>query len=271
MPRIYNLGAGSAEIKALKDLKRHPMPEHVVIEDFSTFAHLKSSNRDLITFIYCPELIYSEEGKELVSYFTNHSQNTYTVSKKLYQSLCEKDNAAGLFGILNYGLKNIEDIDPSKYDFIVVLDRIENPGNLGTIIRTCDGAKVGLIIHVDPIVNLFTAKALAASRGMGLFINQVVCSYDKAQEFLLKNDYTIYLGEPDLGKPYYEYDYQGRIALVVGSERFGINPKWYDNPHQKVFIPMKGKMGCLNVSIATSILIYEADTKRTRKENIILV
>ena len=70
------------------------------------------------------------------------------------------------------------------------------------------------------------------------------------------------MGEPELGKSYNELDYHGKIAIVVGSERYGINPDWYNHPHQKVFIPMYGTMTSLNVGVAASILLYEAKLKR---------
>ena len=79
---------------------------------------------------------------------------------------------------------------------------------------------------------------------------------------ILNNNYDIYLGEPILGKPYNEYNYEGKVALIVGNERYGINSKWYENEHKKVFIPMFGEMTSLNVSIAGSILMYEVKMKK---------
>ena len=87
-------------------------------------------------------------------------------------------------------------------------------------------------------------------------------TYDEAQNFLIKNNYNIYLGEPILGKPYNEYNYEGKIALVVGNERYGITSNWYQYDHFKVFIPMYGEMKSLNVSIAGSILMYEVKMKK---------
>jgi len=264
MEQILNIGLSSPIIKEIKDLKRHPKLDKVVVEDLAVFTFMLQEKRPLDVFIYAPELIYSDEAKKVIEYYSKCAPS-YTVSKKTYQAIAEKDNATGLIGIVPFKFYNLKDINPTDYDFIVVADKLENPGNLGTLLRTMDGAGASLLINVDPIVNLTSPKLVAASRGMNLFIKQVRCSYEEAQKFLLDNKYTIYLGEPDLGKPYNTYDYQGKIALVVGGERYGINPLWYQHDHQKVFIPMSGKMGCLNVSIAAAILIYEAKAKRTSK------
>lgn len=264
MEQILNIGLASPVIKEIKDLKRHPKLDRVVVEDLAVFTFMMEEEKPLDLFIYAPELIYSDEAKKVIEYYSKNTPS-YTISKKTYQAIAEKDNATGLIGIVPFKLYDIKDINPSDYDVIVVADKLENPGNLGTLLRTMDGAGMKLLINVDPIVNLTSPKLVAASRGMNLFVKQVKCSYEEAEKFLLDNKYTIYLGEPDLGKPYNTYDYQGKIALVVGGERYGINPLWYEHEHTKVYIPMNGKMGCLNVSIAAAILIYEAMTKRTRK------
>ncbi|MDE6584169.1 MAG: hypothetical protein K2K15_02085, partial [Anaeroplasmataceae bacterium] len=89
-------------------------------------------------------------------------------------------------------------------------------------------------------------------------------TYQEAQAFLNQKQYTIYLGEPELGLDYQKYSYEGKIAIVVGNERFGIQEEWYSHPHQKVFIPMQGTQNSLNVGVAASILAYEAYMKRRK-------
>ena len=107
-------------------------------------------------------------------------------------------------------------------------------------------------------------KITSSSRGCNLLIPTAIASYEEAQQWLLENNYDIYLGEPNLGKDYQSYDYQNNIAIVVGNERFGINEEWYNNKHIKVFIPMFGSNNSLNVGVAASILVYEATMQRKK-------
>ena len=102
---------------------------------------------------------------------------------------------------------------------------------------------------------------------MLLFLPVVIGSYASVQSFLEKNAYSVYLGEPELGKSYDQYDYDGKVAIVIGNERFGINSDWYNHPNNKVFIPMYGKIGSLNVGVAASILIMQASLKRNEKKH----
>lgn len=263
--RILNIGSSHPTIKELKMLKKHPIMEYAVIEDLATFNFLVEDKQDLEVFVYCPSLIHSDEASKVVEYYSKHSKEVYTISKQVFDAIAEKENAVGIIGKIKQNYLDVSKINCEDYPFVVVTDKIENPGNLGTILRTCDGVKASLLICVDPISKFSSPKVLVSSRGMALFVNKVVMTYEEAQKFLLDNNYDIYLGEPELGKSYREYDYKNKIALVIGNERYGINPKWYDNPHKKVFIPMEGKMGCLNVSIAGAILIYEAYSKRNNK------
>ena len=175
-------------------------------------------------------------------------------------SLLQKENAIKMIAVVKLPVTNYEEL--KKHNFLLVVDKIELPGNLGTILRTMDAVGADAIISVDPFTKLNNPKLVHASRGMNLSIKQLEDSYANVLSFLHNEGYTIYLGEPELGKSYNELNYQGKIAIVVGSERYGINPDWYNHPHQKVFIPMYGKMTSLNVGVAASILLYEAKLKR---------
>jgi len=248
-------------VKQVKEYKKKAS-NYVVIEDLSILSFIYEDKKKLNILLYCPELINKESTIKLLDGLKHISSNIYEVSSKTYFNIVEKENSAGIIGVYRDEVKTLNDLDAEKQKFIVVLDHLETPGNIGTIIRTCDGANVDAVILVDEIVKSTSFKVVQASRGMSLFIEKYSCTYEELQEYLLSNNYDIYLGEPEKGKPYNEYDYNNKIALIVGNERFGINEKWYKNKHLEVFIPMKGKMPCLNVSSAASILIYEAFIKR---------
>jgi len=266
MDKILNIGHSHETIKEIKKIKIKSN-EFVYLEDISVMELLAEEERHLEIFIYCPELCYSPLANKIIDFYSKHSKEVYTVSQKTYQDIAEKDNSAGLIGIYKMITLDIDKIDPEDYQYIVVCDSLENPGNLGTILRSCDAGKVDLLITVDSKTSVFNPKVLASSRGMLLFLPVVIGSYASIQAFLEKNFYSVYLGEPELGKSYDQYDYDGKVAIVIGNERFGINSDWYNHPNNKVFIPMYGKIGSLNVGVAASILIMQASLKRNEKKH----
>ena len=135
----------------------------------------------------------------------------------------------------------------------------------GTIYRTLDSAKCDGVILVDPISKINNDRITSSSRGCNLIIPTLSLSYMEAKELLIEYGFTPYLGEPILWYDYQEYSYNDKTALVVGNERFGINPDWYNQKANKVFIPMEGNQNSLNVGVAASILAYEVYMKKYYK------
>lgn len=244
----------------LKELLKNGKDNLVATDDISVLRLIKKYPIKLVSLFYSNEIEYHDDTNEDIKFFESKAQNTYIISKKNIDSLKRKENSAGVFGIIDISLKSLDDL--KDLDFLVVCDALEIPGNLGTIYRTCDSAKVGGVILVDTITKPNNPSLISSSRGCNLLIPTSCVTYEEAQKWLLDNNYDIYLGEPNLGLDYQKYDYKGKIAIVVGNERFGINPKWYDNLHKKVYIPMYGSNNSLNVSVACSILIYEASMKK---------
>jgi len=245
----------------IKENKKNPKNEFYVVEELFILEMSLKYSCEIIGLLYCDELCYSDTTKKIIEKYKNICDKVYKISKKIYQSLSEKDNSSGMIALIRKPYIDLNSID-EKYKKILVLNGIEIPGNLGTMIRTCDATNFDLIIMVNKVTSFSNYKSISSSRGMFLKIPFVVTDYIDAQKFLINNNYDVYLGEPILGKPYNEYDYNNKVAIVVGNERYGIDSRWYEYKHKKVFIPMFGEMKSLNVSIAASIIMYEVAMKK---------
>lgn len=258
---IIEVSKKSDVIKDLiRNLKNNQLKHKTIVDDlFALEVALKNGNT-LFEFYYASDYPYRADAEALKKAFIQKALKVYQVSTKTMASLLQKDNASMMIAIVEIPAKSL--LTFKDKDFIVVTDKIELPGNLGTIIRTMDGVGAQGLISVDPFTKLNNPKLVHTSRGMNLITDSYEGSYQEVLDFLQKNHFTIYLGEPKLGHSYYDLDYKGKIAIVVGSERYGINPDWYNHHHEKVYIPMEGIMTSLNVGVATSILLYEAYKKR---------
>ena len=137
------------------------------------------------------------------------------------------------------------------------MDGLENPGNVGTILRTADAAGFDAVLAVDLRTHINGSKCVSASRGMVFKLPVLNCGFETAANALAKNGFTVYLGEPEQGRRYDQTDYAKKTALVVGAERFGINQQWFSRAHERIYIPMQGSMTSLNVGVAASLLMYE--------------
>lgn len=142
-------------------------------------------------------------------------------------------------------------------NFIVILDRIEDPRNFGAIIRTCECAGVDYIIvpnkgncDITPVVLKTSSGATANSKIVKVANLTSTISKLKEMGFWI-------VGAEAGGTTYTEIDYSGKIALIIGSEGFGIKKIIKDNCDFIASIPLKGKVNSLNASVAAGILIYE--------------
>lgn len=251
-------------VKKMKDIiKTNLYPDLTIADDIQILKIVNDNNIEIELLLYSYEANYQESTKILLNQLIKKSKETYEISSSTYKSLSLKDNHAGIIAAIKYPKYNLNSLKDKE--FLFVLDSLEIPGNVGTIYRTLDSVKADAVILVNPVSKQNNPKLTAAARGCNLIIPTVVASYDDALKYLLDNNYDIFLGEPKLGLNYQEYDYKGKIAIVVGNERFGINPKWYENQNKKVYIPMEGNQNSLNVGVAASILAYEAYMKRKNK------
>lgn len=257
---IKQISNKDLKFQELKKLLKTQEEGIVATDDISVIALALKYDIKIIDLFITSDIEYHKDTKELIDKIVNKAQNSYYISSKLSASIKRKENSASVFAIIE--LKKY-DLDYFKnLDFIVVCDSLEIPGNIGTIFRTCDSAKVDGLILCNPVTKQFNPNIVSSSRGCNLIVPTLSLSYQDTLNLLQEAGYNIYLGEPELGKNYQEYDYKGKTAIVIGNERFGINPDWYNHNHLKVFIPMLGSNSSLNVSVAGSILIYEARMKK---------
>ncbi|MCR5647606.1 MAG: RNA methyltransferase [Acholeplasmatales bacterium] len=249
------------KFKLMKDMiKTNHYPNLTVTDDLEVLKIAVNNNLKIELLFYSFDLEYQDETKKLLNELIKNSKEVYEISKSSYDSIKLKENHAGIIGAIQ--LKEYNYNAFKDKEFLMVLDHLEIPGNIGTIYRTLDSINCDGVLLVDSISKINNEKITSSSRGCNLIIPTISDTYQNVLKYLLDNDYEIFLGEPKLGLNYQEYNYKGKIAIVVGNERFGINNDWYNHKSTKVFIPMEGSQNSLNVSVAASILAYEAYMKR---------
>lgn len=212
--------------------------------------------------IICPEQIKSIESQNLIDYFINEAEETIIVSERVFEQLSEKENAHGIMAVIYLNIKPLNQLNLNEQSVVVVLDGLEIPGNIGTILRSCEATGVDAVILNNRKVRINHPKLLRSS--MGSLFKVPVYESETSEELiesLNASGYTIILADTDSEYNYFDLDYQGKIALVMGSEKYGINDSFYETKNYKVKIPMMGDMDSLNVGVATTILLYEIALK----------
>lgn len=257
---MEKIGKNHEKYKLMREYIKKCPSGITISDDLQVLSIAVEYNLEIDLLLYDYETEYKEDTKDLLNKLINKANEVYEISHASYSTLALKENHAGIIAAIK--LREYQKEAFKDFDFIMVLDRLEIPGNIGTIYRTLDSAKCDGVLLVDPISKINNEKITSSSRGCNLIIPTLSMSYNEAQDFINAYKFNAYLGEPKLGLNYQEYDYDEKVAIVVGNERFGINPDWYNHKNKMVYIPMDGCQNSLNVGVAASILAYEVYMKK---------
>ncbi|MDR0385310.1 MAG: RNA methyltransferase [Prevotellaceae bacterium] len=191
--------------------------------------------------------------------------NIYEVNRKVFEKIAYREDSDGFLALVKMKRRSLEDLHISGNPFIIVLEAIEKPGNLGAILRTADAANVDAVIMCDTGgSDLFNPNVIRSSLGCVFTVDTIACSSGDACRWLEKNGITVYAAALESSQWYYDEDYTGSSAIVMGTESTGLNSFWLDRAHKRIKIPMKGQADSLNVSVSAAILTFEAMRQRTR-------
>ena len=185
------------------------------------------------------------------------------LTKNELNKIDNENNQGIIIDIPDFVYSDLDDLLISEKPFIVILDHIEDPHNFGAIIRTCESAGVdGIIIPKDRSVSI---NSTVMKTSAGALNNVKICKVTNLSRTIdeLKNrGLWIFGTNVSNSISYNSVDYDIPLALVIGSEGFGISKLINDKCDYIINIPMKGKVNSLNASVAAGILIYKIIEKR---------
>ena len=212
-----------------------------------------AEGRKFLQFSYRPKYIICAEGydKELL---VKEGEIVYTFSKTLFKEISSQENSQGVILVYEYP-KLIEE---KLSDDLVILDQIQDPGNLGTIIRLLDAVGLKDIILVKGTVDVYNEKTVRSSMGSIFNMNYHYMDYDELFPFLETQNYNIIstaLAEDSVD--YTQMTIKEKNAIIFGNEGNGISKELLQKSDEKIIIPIYGSAESLNVGVATGIVMYK--------------
>lgn len=259
--KIKRLGPQNEKVVEIRSILHNTFnsdERRFVTEGMWAHHKLRMTDIHIEYCLFCLEMMYSNEAIELVEAFMNSTDDIYVVSPKTFQRLSDRDDPDGFISVGILPVYHKEDLGIRDDAVIVILDGLESPGNIGTILRSCDGAGVDAVIICNPKARVNNPKLIKASMGAVFTVPIVYFEHPSECITWLKNHrFHIYLADSEARSFYGNRVYGGNTALVLGSERYGISQEWYNHPVQTLTIPMSGSCDSLNVGVAASILTYE--------------
>ncbi len=182
-------------------------------------------------------------------------ENIYVIKDEIFAPLCDTDTPQGVLAVINMPTDDEKGFDRDLY---LLCDKVNDPGNMGTIIRICDAADCGLLLMEDT-VDIYSPKTVRASMG-SFFHIRAESGLTKADILKMKeNGYKVISGALSENTiDFKDADYSGKTIIVVGNEANGITDEILSISDTIVKIPIYGGAESLNVAVAASLLVYEA-------------
>lgn len=211
---------------------------------------------------YCPELFLGENEPELLERAAAGGAELVETSEEAFRKVSYRDRPEGLLGVARQFATGLDRLEAPPEPLFLVVESIEKPGNLGTMLRTADAAGVSGVLVCDPTTDPFNPNVVRASVGALFLVALGVASSEDTLEWLRRRGIRSFAATPEADLLHWEADYRGPAALVVGSEQYGLSPLWREEADERVRIPMQGRLDSLNAAMAAGILLYEALRQR---------
>ena len=243
--------------KSLLKTKNRTKESKFIIEGYRILTLAIECSADIEYVFINEDFENKEEHIKFLETLKEKNMKIYKTTNKIFDDLVDTETTQGILGVVRFKQKNIEESLNEDSRFVLILDRIQDPGNMGTIIRTADAAGIDAIIALKGCVDIYNPKVIRSTMGSIFDMNVINTTQDEALRLLKLKDFDIVSSYLDTNNFYNSVEYNYKTALVIGNEANGINEELVSKSDVLVKIPIYGKAESLNAAISSAILMYE--------------
>lgn len=210
-----------------------------------------------------PELLRESYASEL--YARSHAvpKGTEVVPEHVFEKLSDTRTPQGILAVVSKPSFDREALLAQRDGLYLVLETIQDPGNLGTIFRTAEGAGVTAIFLNRETADLTAPKTVRSTMGSIFRVPHFeTASVADAVAEVKRHGITVYAAAPGAAARYDTVDYRGGTAFLIGNEGNGLSAEAMTLADQSIFIPMQGALESLNAAVAATLLVYETARQR---------
>lgn len=200
----------------------------------------------------------SERGMSLVESFRKQGVQVESTSVSIMHEISDTQHPQGILCVFETESISI----PDKLDYMLILDQIRDPGNLGTILRSASAASTQAVYLAPGCADPFSPKVLRGGMGAHFRMPIIKTSWEKIDYQVRSNKLHCYLAATRRGLAYYEADFRTPMSLIVGGEAYGAGDEALKLSDTMVSIPMPGGGESLNAAVAAGILLFEISRQR---------
>lgn len=246
------------ELRLLKTTKGRRESGLFLVEGPHLVAELFSCGHEVLKLLVGIQHNSAEIGA-LVETACREKIPVYELSEQVMRDLSDTEQPQGILSVVRQSLNpNLPDTPVGENYLALVIDRVQDPGNLGVLVRTAWAFGARLCVMTPGTVDLYNPKAIRATMG-GLFhLATAIASPEEIMTWAQKNGVILFAGDPRAAAPLYRKLFPEKTGLIVGNEGNGLSAAWEGGDMvEYVSIPLPGQAESLNVSTAAAIMFYE--------------
>lgn len=254
-------------IVKLRDRSERDASCQFLIEGYRELLRAVNAGFPIESLYICEELFLGSNEKSLIDAIAKNGTPVWICSEAVFRKISYRDRPDGLLSIAPQRHLKLEDLEKhlSKNPLLVVAEAIEKPGNLGTILRSSDAVGADGLIVCDRCTDIHNPNVVRASVGTLFTVPVAETRGQETVKWLKERKIQIVAATPSASNVFTEVDLSGPIAIAMGTEQLGLSPLWMTEADIQVRIPMNGVADSLNVAMATTLLLYEAQRQRKNK------
>jgi len=237
----------------------------LIVEGYRELKRALENNRRPVSLFYCRDFFLGKNEPALINQCRNAGAEILSCSRTVFAKMAYRERPEGLLALVPQVKYDLAGLKLPAAPLLVVAEAIEKPGNLGTILRSADAAGADAVIVCDRCTDINNPNVVRASIGAIFTVPVVETSSTEAINWLHEKKIKILAASPHAKLAYTQADLRRGMAIVVGTEQYGLSEQWMKAADLQVCIPMRGQLDSLNVAAATTILLFEAARQREKK------
>jgi TrmH family RNA methyltransferase len=250
------------ELVKLRDRRPRDEAGVFLVEGYREIRRALEKRIALRELYFSPEWFLGENEPALLAQAEAAGAKLFELAKDAFAKVAYRERPDGLLAVAPQWQRRLEDLALPAEPFLLVVEAIEKPGNLGTILRSADAAGCHAVIVCDPVTDIFNPNVVRASTGVLFSVPCVVAESTAVHAWLKARGIRTVATTPAAETLYTAADLRGPLAVVMGSEQYGLSKFWLESADLPVRIPMAGQADSLNVAMATIITLFEAVRQR---------
>jgi RNA methyltransferase, TrmH family len=252
-------------VRALRDKKHRKVERLFLAEGLRILTEAKDSGRLPVMIWHSAESAAHPLVKSLSTAMEAAGGDVFVTSPEILSKISGKDNPGTVLGVYEEFLTPLSSLDRTDSDLWIVAERLRDPGNLGTILRTGDAVGAGGLILINECADPFSVEAVRASMGAVFTQKIVMTSWDDFMVWLRKGSGQLVGTSLNAKNDYQDPRYLAPTFILVGNESQGMPADYEDACDVLVKIPMRGKADSLNAAMACSVMAYEVLNQRRER------